>query len=443
MSFKEDEDIIRWKNNVSRGSNITAQVYFRRLRGFCNENQTSPQELVKLGKKEPKKLQDLLEDNVTRLDNEGKAGSYIKSILKSVRSWLSYNDIHLTRKIRISGANSTPTLENEKIPSTDELKQVINTANSRGRVTIALMSQSGLRPQTIGNGKDGLKIKDLPDLSIENGKVSLKNIPTQIIIRASVSKTGHKYLSFLSSEGCDYLVAYLQERIGRGENLNQESPLISFNAGGESKIFHKKTDNIHPSTKTVTTEIRKAIRSAGFNWRPYIFRAYFDTQLLLAESKGKITHSYRQFFMGHKGDMEARYTVNKGRLPESMIEDMRSSYGASENILMTNPRVESILDETKQAQLDMAKRLLSTIYPHLDLEITIKDRELEMNRALTVDESLDLILKTVGDHKNNRNEGENFRVIKVDELEDFLNKNPDWKPKQAVNSDKFLIERIS
>jgi len=26
-------------------------------------------------------------------------------------------------------------------------------------------------------------------------------------------------------------------------------------------------------------------------------------------------------------------------------------------------------------------------------------------------------------------------------LEDFLNKNPDWKPKQAVNHDKFLIER--
>jgi hypothetical protein len=139
--------------------------------------------------------------------------------------------------------------------------------------------------------------------------------------------------------------------------------------------------------------------------------------------------------------MEGRYTVEKGRLPESMIEDMRSSYRDSENILMTNPRVESILDETKQAQLDMAKRLLSTIYPHLNLEIKIKDREIEMNRALTVDESLDLVLKTVGDHRSNISEGENFKVIKVNELEDFLNKNPDWKPKQAVNSDKFLIEK--
>ncbi len=441
MSFKEDEDIIRWKNNVSRGSTITADVYFRRLRGFCNENNISPQELIKLGKNDISSLQNLLEDNVTKFDKEGKAGSYIKSILKSVRSWLSYNDIHLARKIRISGANATPTIENEKIPSTDELKRVINTANNRGRVTIALMSQSGLRPQTLGNGKDGLKLKDLPDLSIENEKIMLKKVPSQIIIRSSISKAGHKYLSFLSSEGCDYLGAYLQERISRGENLNPESPLISFNAGGESKVFHKKTDNIHPSTKTITMEIRKAIRSAGFNWRPYIFRAYFDTQLLLAESKGKITHSYRQFFMGHKGDMEARYTVEKGRLPESMIEDMRSSYHDSENILMTNPRVESILEETKQAQLDMAKRLLSAIYPDLNLEIKIKDRELEMKRVLSADESLNLILEMAGNHRKDNDQSEYFKVIKVNELEDFLNKNPDWKPKQSVNHDKFLVER--
>jgi len=27
--------------------------------------------------------------------------------------------------------------------------------------------------------------------------------------------------------------------------------------------------------------------------------------------------------MGHKGDIEARYTTNKGRLPEDVVEDMR------------------------------------------------------------------------------------------------------------------------
>jgi len=66
------------------------------------------------------------------------------------------------------------------------------------------------------------------------------------------------------------------------------------------------------STRNVSRIIREAMRPR-FKWRPYVLRAYFDTQMLLAESHGKIAHPYRVFFMGHKGDIEARYTTNKGR----------------------------------------------------------------------------------------------------------------------------------
>jgi len=31
--------------------------------------------------------------------------------------------------------------------------------------------------------------------------------------------------------------------------------------------------------------IREAVRKAGFNWRPYVLRAYFDTHLTQAESR--------------------------------------------------------------------------------------------------------------------------------------------------------------
>ena len=43
---------------------------------------------------------------------------------------------------------------------------------------------------------------------------------------------------------------------------------------------------------------------------------------MLAESKGMVLRDYRQFWMGHKGDIENRYTTNKQKLPESVIEDM-------------------------------------------------------------------------------------------------------------------------
>ena len=78
-------------------------------------------------------------------------------------------------------------------------------------------------------------------------------------------------------------------------------------------------------TNLVTRDIREAIASAGLKMRPYVLRAYFATALDIAESKGLISHPWRMFIMGHKGDIEARYSTNK-RLPPDMIEEMRESY---------------------------------------------------------------------------------------------------------------------
>ncbi|MDW8003983.1 MAG: hypothetical protein RMI04_04160 [Thermofilaceae archaeon] len=74
---------------------------------------------------------------------------------------------------------------------------------------------------------------------------------------------------------------------------------------------------------------------AGFCWRSYVLRAYCDTNMIIAESKGKISHPYLQFIMGHKGDIEARYSTNKGMPPPDMIEDMRKCYKECEPFLST------------------------------------------------------------------------------------------------------------
>ena len=52
--------------------------------------------------------------------------------------------------------------------------------------------------------------------------------------------------------------------------------------------------------------------------------------------------------MGHKGDIEARYSTNKGRLPPTMIEEMRKSYQKCEPILSTQS-AELGKDEIKQS----------------------------------------------------------------------------------------------
>jgi hypothetical protein len=199
----------------------------------------------------------------------------------------------------------------------------------------------------LGNykGTDGLKLGDLPELQVES--LEFERIPAQVVVRCSLSKTGHQYLTFLSEEGCNYLKDYLEERRRKGEGLTSDSPIIV------PKVLKKP----FISSTNISDLVRKAIRKAGFEWRPYVLRSYFDTQLMLAESKGYCLRDYRTFWMGHKVDIEHTYTLNKGKLPPNVIEDMRQAYQKSQEFLQTEamtPKEKEIKDIFKKEFLRMA-----------------------------------------------------------------------------------------
>lgn len=282
-------------------------------------------------------LLDLLLDYVSYTANY--AGSYIESVMKAIKSWLSHNGREInTKQIKIKGVEDAPTLREERVPTQEELRHIFLAGDRKARVACVLMAHSGLRPEVLGNylGNDGLRLKDIPDLVVrynnnnnnnynhnsntiyeyntyEQHKVkvntpvsiSFLKVPAMIVVRRELSKARHSYITFLSEEGCSYLKDYLEERARKnGELLRPDSPVIRPKSAKKEFI---RTVNIGDT-------IRKAIRSAGFSWRPYVLRAFFDTQLMLAESKGMLIRDYREFFMGHKGDIEHRYTLQK-RLP--------------------------------------------------------------------------------------------------------------------------------
>jgi len=319
-----DPDVQRWYRNAARGSRVTADVYLRRLGGFCADHGMTPKELAAMGQRQ---LEDLLMDSVSELEGQGKAGSYIKSIVKAVKSWLSHNRRELKVKIKIRGADSTPTLREERVPTRNELLRILLSGDRKARAATALVAFAGLRLETLGNyeGTDGLRVRDLPEMRLAGRKVKFERAPALLVVREELSKGRHRYFTFLAEEGCGYLKEYLEDRIRRGEKLASDSPIIT------PKLRMK------PFVRTINIgdAIRKAVRKAGFGWRPYVLRSYFDTQLMLAESKGLVLRDYRQFWMGHKGDIEARYTTNKHRLPGEVVEDMRASYQRSQDYLQT------------------------------------------------------------------------------------------------------------
>jgi len=131
----------------------------------------------------------------------------------------------------------------------------------------------------------------------------------------------------------------MKERLRDGEQLTPDSAIV------KPKVAQK------PFIRTVNIGdmMRLAIRSAGLPWRPYVLRCYFDTMLMLAESKGLVLRDYRQFWMGHKGDIENRYTTNKHKLPDDVIDDMREAYRRSQEYLQTTKVPETSEENLAQA----------------------------------------------------------------------------------------------
>ena len=418
----EDADIERWYRNVARGSENTADVQLRGLGRFCEWAGTSPKGFLEKNEKE---RGDLILDYVTYLEKNGKAGSYIASSLKPVKSWLRYTNLELRQRIKVRFARTPVTLKNEKIPSQEELKAILRSATKGSRVCCSVIAHSGVRPEVLGNyrGKDGLKLGDFPELELNEGHAEFTVIPSRIIVREELSKAGHEYFTFIGPEGAEYIKDYLNDRMRNGEKLNENSPLII-----------PKWDNIHFITTTnIGDQVRQAIRNAGFKWRPYVLRAYFASQTLLAESKEGISRDYRVFFMGHKGDIEHVYTLRKVLSPET-IEDMRKSYMKVLKFIETEER--GIKEEDYQKMLrDSAMDTLTGAFG-----IMLTEEQKEELRNLEVSEYQKRLGEIFKDKRADMlNNGNKHKTIPERELETYLNKG--WELVQIYpKGDKAVIK---
>ena len=345
-----DEDMRRWFENLRAKSVLTATVALRNLGHYCELTQTTPKGILAKARSNEKGFRYGFTDFVRKLEKEGKAGSYIARFKKVILSWLKFNDIRLQLTVNISGENETPTIANERVPSKEELARILRKATSRGRVAIAIMAFSGLRPESLGDyeGTDGLRLGDLKDLRLSD-EIQFDKTPAIIVVKNKLSKARHQYFSFIGEEGATYIKEYLEERRKQGEELTYDSPLLQFDVRGVKK-------NNFLRTTLVTRDIREAIEQAGLKMRPYVLRAYFSTALDIAESKGMISHPWRQFIMGHKGDIEARYSTNK-RLSPDMIEEMRQSYQKCLKYMET--RMSEVSEDN--ARLYLQQQLLSAV----------------------------------------------------------------------------------
>ena len=225
----ENERISDWYENLRANSNLTAEVYLRNLGLWLEWTDGDPDSIIELAKSDVEQFRRKVMRRVREMERKGKAGSYISVSLRPLLSYLKFYDVVVRlNNINIKNEDRNRTVEEERVPTKDELKTILLRANVRQRAIISLIAFSGIRPGGIGNhtGEDGLRIRDIIDLKID-WRAQFEKIPALIKVRSEISKSKKRYHTFIGAAGARNIQEYLNERIGKGEDLNLDSPVIA------------------------------------------------------------------------------------------------------------------------------------------------------------------------------------------------------------------------
>jgi len=149
---------------------------------------------------------------------------------------------------------------------------------------------------------------------------------------------------------------------------------------------------------------------------------------MMAESKGLILRDFRQFFMGHTGDIEHRYTLNKGKLPENTIEEMRNSYQKSLKFLETEKKGISESEMNKTIKELKTSMLILAGFSEEEIE---KEKLLELSNE-------DLIKKIDEKRIKHLNNGNSQKVVSMRELKQYIEQG--WEFVANINSREAIIK---
>ncbi len=412
----DNPEIRRWKENLTRGSVATGDAWFRALRRFCAETRRSADELLRL---KPRALQDAFLDFVSADEKRGAGGSYTAYTVKVARNWLKFNGITPPGGVKVRSADVT---FEETALSADQLRAALGAAGPREKAGILLMATAGVRPEVLGNflGSDGLVLGDFPELDICSEIVRFPKTPTPIVVRRDLSKANHRYYTFLGEEGSGAVVDYLNARLAAGERPDATTPLY---APERTDL----TDRRFVRTSKIGEQIRRALRAADLPNRPYVLRTTAASRFSECENRGLVSHPFWQSWLGHAGDMSARYSVNRGKIPPSLLEEMRSAYRRCEPFLSTAPTRGEVEDRDLQT-----KRLLLLAVGYAEEQIG----EMKLGEMATED-LVDAIRKSPA--RSGTGAPQRQQVIPESELPKYLADG--WVARMPVNGSKFVVER--
>ena len=100
-----------WYQNLRVKSDLTADYYLRNLGLWLEWMHEDPESILTLAKDNYDLFKEKISDQIRSMEKEGKAGSYISTSLKSVSSYLKFNNTIIRLGLNIRNENRNLTVE--------------------------------------------------------------------------------------------------------------------------------------------------------------------------------------------------------------------------------------------------------------------------------------------------------------------------------------------
>ena len=293
------------------------------------------------------------------LYDKGTCRSTVNLYVAAIKKWLKVNRVGV--KVDVERPQVW-TVERDRIPSKEELRTILRHASLEDRALILITLSSGLRRSTLA----ALKLKNI-DL---NNEIPVIKVTPEI----AKERPDRGYITFITPEAKEALLAYLRERERMGEKLTPDSPVISGRPLGvhlNPNSITTKWDrllnlaNLNMKTEKVRDRIGVEYGGKRYKIRFHSLRKYFKTWMTLSGVPSEIV----EFMMGHRAGINQVYLLTgiEDAFNPILIDKLREYYKrAIPNLTILDVSVEQLkkleeeLDKLR-ARYDEHSRLLERL----------------------------------------------------------------------------------
>ena len=314
-------------DRMGRRSECTRAAYGSGLSSFAKYLEVeSADDLVSKFKSDPSEVYRALDKFACWLGGNGAAPKTIWSYVGAVKSWLENEDISLDKsKLRRIQLPARVEISVDRIPTRQELRNLIINAPPLTRALIALLASSGLR------------IGEAANLRVGN----LELAANRVTVTAAKTKSRRTRTTFISDEASAFIREYLGTRINRKDEWlfpDQENPL-------------KPCSRIALYMRIFRVLEKQGVRtkldpdSSMYELHPHSFRKYFFTKLIAAG----VDRGIAEHLMGHKFGLDNAYLrMDEDRLRKEYMK-------AADEFTFLHDRK---LDRESQERVDQLQELL-------------------------------------------------------------------------------------